>query len=520
MNSRTNRVTVSTMKSYLAAASLAAAMLTAVSVRAAGTTIALYRLGENDPGAAAGLTGDNPTIAAVGGPNLSRIGSPTYTAATPLSTSALAMSFDGISSRYVAETPASRVNDNFAIEAWARADSTASSVVSVAYNGDSAFGGWGLYRFGASWTYLYGGVEIGPMAPVTVGAWTHLAVVRNAGTTTFYVNGKPFGAQSAAVPNFPVGGMAIGGNFRASGENFTGLVDEVRIFTFAPGQFAVSDLNLAPPPAADLSVVVMPPPTAPVTGTTASFTTTVSNAGPDAASNVVVTMTVDSQMVTRTIATLASGSSETFTIDAAVDCALADGTPIRATASVSSTTADPNGANNESTANTLASNPAPQFICPAAITATLPFAQTSMAIDYAVPVATDNCAAPPVSCAPFAGSLFPAGTTTVTCTATDSGSRTTSCSFPVTVLTASQQVDAIAALLAGLPLDAGNLNSLTSTLASAQKSLQSGHVNTAINQLGAATNKVQALLNSGRITSAAAQSVLAPLNTLISLLGH
>ncbi|HEY2091421.1 MAG TPA: hypothetical protein VGJ81_06010 [Thermoanaerobaculia bacterium] len=44
--------------------------------------------------------------------------------------------------------------------------------------------------------------------------------------------------------------MAIGGNWRAAGETFAGLVDEVRIFTFVPVTFSVSDLNyeLPPPP--------------------------------------------------------------------------------------------------------------------------------------------------------------------------------------------------------------------------------------------------------------------------------
>jgi hypothetical protein len=246
-----NRVASSTTKRSfftavmaITAASFAMA-LTALPVRAAGVTIAQYRLGENDPGAAAGLVGADPTLAAVGGPNLQRVGSPVYSASTPLSTSTLSMSFDGIAARYTAGTVASYLTDNFAIEAWARADST-SSVVAIAYNGDSAFGGWGLYQFGGSWAYLYGGVTVGPMVPVTVGSWTHLAVVRNAGMTTFYVNGVPVGAPEPTGPSTPVGGMAIGGNFRNASENFNGLIDEVRIFTFAPGQFQVSDLNLTP----------------------------------------------------------------------------------------------------------------------------------------------------------------------------------------------------------------------------------------------------------------------------------
>jgi hypothetical protein len=48
--------------------------------------------------------------------------------------------------------------------------------------------------------------------------------------------------------------------------------------------------------------------------------------------------------------------------------------------------------------------------------------------------ATDNCSdAPVISCSPASGSLFPVGTTTVNCTATDNASNVSSCSYDVTV---------------------------------------------------------------------------------------
>src|SRR5262249_43360357 len=49
--------------------------------------------------------------------------------------------------------------------------------------------------------------------------------------------------------------------------------------------------------------------------------------------------------------------------------------------------------------------------------------------------ATDDCSLDPaVGCVPPSGSAFPLGMTTVICTATDEASRTSSCSFDVTVL--------------------------------------------------------------------------------------
>lgn len=54
-------------------------------------------------------------------------------------------------------------------------------------------------------------------------------------------------------------------------------------------------------------------------------------------------------------------------------------------------------------------------------------------VTFATPQATDNCGGLVVSCVPPSGSTFPAGTTTVTCTATDGAGLTATCSFTVTV---------------------------------------------------------------------------------------
>ncbi|MEW6209519.1 MAG: HYR domain-containing protein, partial [Acidobacteriota bacterium] len=59
-------------------------------------------------------------------------------------------------------------------------------------------------------------------------------------------------------------------------------------------------------------------------------------------------------------------------------------------------------------------------------------APTAM-VNYSAPVATDNCPGVMVACVPPSGSVFPTGTTTVTCTATDAQGLTDTCSFSVTV---------------------------------------------------------------------------------------
>lgn len=75
--------------------------------------------------------------------------------------------------------------------------------------------------------------------------------------------------------------------------------------------------------------------------------------------------------------------------------------------------------------------------CPAPITVTAsascPFT-TSAAASYSTPAATGNCGGNiPVACNPPSGSMFPVGTTTVTCTANGGPNNTGTCSFTVTL---------------------------------------------------------------------------------------
>jgi hypothetical protein len=73
----------------------------------------------------------------------------------------------------------------------------------------------------------------------------------------------------------------------------------------------------------------------------------------------------------------------------------------------------------------------PVVTCPADITVDATSA-SGAPVTYA-PGASDLCGSVSVVCAPPSGSLFPAGMTTVTCTATDNANQTASCSFNVTV---------------------------------------------------------------------------------------
>jgi len=74
----------------------------------------------------------------------------------------------------------------------------------------------------------------------------------------------------------------------------------------------------------------------------------------------------------------------------------------------------------------------PQITCPADIIKNNDPGQCSAVVTYTV-TATDDCGPVAVVCNPPSGSIFPVGTTVVTCKATDSANQTTQCAFNVTV---------------------------------------------------------------------------------------
>lgn len=90
----------------------------------------------------------------------------------------------------------------------------------------------------------------------------------------------------------------------------------------------------------------------------------------------------------------------------------------------------------------------PVITCPPNITAK-PNALNDpcVVVNFATPVATDNCSVMSVSCIPPSGSCFPLGSTTVTCTAKDGSGNSATCSFVVTVFNVCLQDDSTASVV-------------------------------------------------------------------------
>ena len=138
------------------------------------------------------------------------------------------------------------------------------------------------------------------------------------------------------------------------------------------------------------------------------------------------------------ITSLARGETAIFVATYVVGT-VANGAVISNTASVTSTTPDPNADNNTGTADATVANAPCQLSTPDNITVSADSGQAGAVVTYATPTGTGDCGTasigddgetvPAITCTPASGSFFPVGTTTVLC-----GARTgAAVSFQVTV---------------------------------------------------------------------------------------
>lgn len=183
------------------------------------------------------------------------IGTPTYSGGQLI--------LDGASALEIA-TPLT-ATDNFGLEAIVTPSTFDAFNFAVA-NHDGANRGAGIVSIGSTDTIWQGLLERSAQfgsSPSAMGSEVRLALVRDAGTTTLYVNGANYGTTTA-VPDFGTGAttLTIGGNRDNNGALeglFKGSINEVRLFTFAPNGFnPTTDLlthATVPEPSAIVSIV-------------------------------------------------------------------------------------------------------------------------------------------------------------------------------------------------------------------------------------------------------------------------
>jgi hypothetical protein len=206
----------------------------------AAINLAYWRMGENDPGAANGVTNTVTTNLLSG---VLTLRSNAFYSANVAALANSTLAFQFTTGRYATNALATTLTDNFGLELWVKPDAT-NAIQCLAYNGDSGPNGWGLYLYQGKYQGLFGGQAFLPGPDAVSGVWTHLALVRNNGLTTLYVNGVP-AATSALPPNPPTGRFALAAQAQTlTAEFFAGALDEVRVFGFAPGTFSTGDLLL------------------------------------------------------------------------------------------------------------------------------------------------------------------------------------------------------------------------------------------------------------------------------------
>jgi uncharacterized repeat protein (TIGR01451 family) len=194
------------------------------------------------------------------------------------------------------------------------------------------------------------------------GAWHHVAGIKRGSQIEIWVDGQ-LQATGAVSGSSDAGNFAVGRN-GACCESFTGSIDEAKIYNYALSQSEVRSDALA----ADLNIVKSAPPSVSV-GQGIGYSITVTNNGPVAATNVVVTDAIPAgtnfasatasqgtcggtSTVTCNLGTLASGASATVSIAVNANSA---GT-VTNTATVAADQHDPNPADNSSSASTIVSN--------------------------------------------------------------------------------------------------------------------------------------------------------------------
>ena len=128
--------------------------------------------------------------------------------------------------------------DNFVVEAWAYAlKGNDGGWHAVVANGNGS-SGFLLGQNDGQWSVLAGSIGSVNLGPVQPESWTHLAIVKNGGQVTGWLNGTKVCVLpdvGGGVPNFSVGATS------PNKEAFGGWVAEVRYATFKPGQFDAAE---------------------------------------------------------------------------------------------------------------------------------------------------------------------------------------------------------------------------------------------------------------------------------------
>ncbi|MBK1884051.1 alpha-L-fucosidase [Luteolibacter pohnpeiensis] len=231
------------------AAGICTGLMALASTSAAVEVEAIYHLGENET-----QSSNRPTDSSGKGRNFSSElngGSVQISSEQPPFGSTRYYTFNGTNQGFY-DVNYNAPENNIGIEAWVKIGDLTQSDRTIFSTGGNEGGLQIAYNINAGGLCgaLAGKTYVGKSyVPSSTSEWVHVALVRDAGTTTFYVNGVAWGDSNTSIPNDgSVLHLAVNSG---AGAYFKGAVDEVRIFSFEAGTFDPHDLLWYQSPTAD-----------------------------------------------------------------------------------------------------------------------------------------------------------------------------------------------------------------------------------------------------------------------------
>jgi len=166
--------------------------------------------------------------------------SPAWSTETPPTTFANTGSlvFDGIDDYADAgDVPDFDFTTGFTVEAWVKASSTQNSVDSAIVSKIGlccSYQGWMIWSTaGGLVGYINGQGRVSAPVNILDDTWHHVAMTWDGSTVRLYVDGQLEGSNSYAEPPNSAGQPLRVGEYRYGGRNFTGNIDEVKLYGYA-----------------------------------------------------------------------------------------------------------------------------------------------------------------------------------------------------------------------------------------------------------------------------------------------
>ncbi len=214
-----------------------------------GADVIRLRMGDNDPGAAVGGTGNIVTKDSVGTNDLTSFGAPLYSSDVPSGGGAFSVSLDGASyyqNGNLADLYQNLDFNNFSLslDVYVAALGASGFSFPISMGGQNG-GGFSIVEIGGTWYLLHQMVGRSAIGfPVALNQWTHLELQRRQFGSTIssrlFVNGVDIGAELQAGPALPIRPfLTVGANTLADETGiegpFNGLIDNVMIHDFSVG---------------------------------------------------------------------------------------------------------------------------------------------------------------------------------------------------------------------------------------------------------------------------------------------